>query len=195
MTATSKCPPSLQDDNCQQIKEALLSKYSSFLKHKVLITKPQARLSFVNMCYHVPFLSQTELTGVKGDKGVLVYLIPLRWCLGGRTGGIRASAPWQLPIKQLSEGQSISSRTSSTWLTSEQNMSQFIWGEEKKISIRNCEVNVKTHPSLKQLYLCIFYFMHACHHKSTTTNVLVESFLAGVLAGEKCTGGAPRLWD
>lgn len=36
------------------------------------------------------------------------------WCLGGCTGGIRSSDPWQLPIKQLSEVQSISSGSSST---------------------------------------------------------------------------------
>lgn len=32
---------------------------------------------FVDMHYHLPFLSQAELAGAEGDEGPSVYLIPL----------------------------------------------------------------------------------------------------------------------
>lgn len=62
-------------------------------------------------------------------------------------GGMRSSDPWQPPIKQLSEVQSISSGSSPAWSTSEENTSRIIWREEKKTFIRIRELTVKTHQS------------------------------------------------
>lgn len=45
---------------------------------EVLIAKPQAKPLFVDKRYHLPSLSQGTLAGVRGDEGLLVYLIPRR---------------------------------------------------------------------------------------------------------------------
>lgn len=46
-------------------------------QREAFAAKPQARLMFVDRCYHLPFLSQAELAEAEGDEGLSVYLISL----------------------------------------------------------------------------------------------------------------------
>lgn len=114
--------------------------------------KQQVRFMFFDRCYHLPFLSQAELVEEEGDEGlshVSHFSVRDLGCLGGYMDGKRSSDRWQLPIKQLSEVQSISSSSSST---SVQSMSWFIWHNEKKVYNRKYEPRVTTCQSFTQLF-------------------------------------------
>lgn len=197
-------PPSPQHSESQWVSDSVPSKSDSLSPtgaHRIARPQPSLVCRQALSSTRPQSGSISNSGGRRGTVGVSRSSVgALGWCLGGCTSGIRSSDPWQLPITQLSEVQSISSGSSSTWSTLEESLSQTIWREERNSYTKRCEQKTSKCFNHSSTCVCSILLFDVCpsarkENKRCVFKSLIAEELAGDYVGDWVGRQAPRQWD